>query len=102
MELATEVDKRDPATNETASTDKIEEASPCTDTAAAEVARVETGETKVTETQVAQSQTATLVKMPADLNVNIRIAFAFDSAALDETQKPKLQKLCNVIQVADI
>lgn len=40
--------------------------------------------------------------MPADLNINIRIAFAFDSAALDETQKPKLQKLCNVIQVADI
>jgi outer membrane protein OmpA-like peptidoglycan-associated protein len=34
--------------------------------------------------------------------VNIRIEFAFDSAALDDAQKPKLQKLCNVMQSSDI
>lgn len=102
VEIATEVEKTDPATTETASTDRTEETSPSTGPAAAELARVETEATKVTETQVTESQTATLVKMPADLGVNIRIEFAFDSAALHETQKPKLQKLCNVIRVADI
>lgn len=55
-----------------------------------------------TETVVSVSETATLVKMPVDLGVNIRIAFAFDSAALDEGQKPKLQTLCNVMRTADI
>jgi OmpA-OmpF porin, OOP family len=53
-----------------------------------------------TETVVAE--TATLVKMPADLGVNVSIEFAFDSAALDDAQKPKLQKLCNVMKKADI
>lgn len=58
--------------------------------------------TVVTETVVATEATATLVKMPADLGVNVRIEFAFDSAALDDAQKPKLQKLCNVMQKSDI
>jgi OmpA-OmpF porin, OOP family len=53
-----------------------------------------------TETVVAE--TATLVKMPANLGVNVSIEFAFDSAALDDAQKPKLQKLCNVMKKADI
>ena len=30
------------------------------------------------------------------------IEFAFDSAALDEAQKPKLAKLCNVMKASDI
>jgi outer membrane protein OmpA-like peptidoglycan-associated protein len=55
-----------------------------------------------TETVVSSNETATLVKMPADLGVNVRIEFAFDSAALDDAQKPKLQKLCNVMKKADI
>lgn len=58
-------------------------------------------ETK-TETVVTASDNATLVKMPEDLGVNIRIEFAFDSSALDETQKPKLSTLCNVMKSSDI
>jgi outer membrane protein OmpA-like peptidoglycan-associated protein len=58
--------------------------------------------TAATETVIATSETATLVKMPADLGVNVSIEFAFDSAALDDAQKPKLQKLCNVMKKADI
>lgn len=55
-----------------------------------------------TETVVSSNETATLVKMPEGMGVNIRIEFAFDSAALDDVQKPKLQKLCNVMRTADI
>lgn len=85
--IATEVEK-DAAKTETATT---EAASDATKVAAAE-----------TETVVKEPETATLVKMPADLGVNIRIEFAFDSAALDEAQKPKLAKLCNVMKASDI
>lgn len=67
-----------------------------------EVAAVEPVEAPRTDTVVSENATATLVKMPADLGVNIRIEFAFDSAALDDAQKPKLQKLCNVMRAADI
>lgn len=88
VQIATEVEKTDPA------------ASAATDTATTEVATAETGTT--TETVVSSNETATLVKMPADLGVNIRIEFAFDSAALDDAQKPKLQKLCNVMKGSDI
>lgn len=90
VEIATEVEKSEPATVET------------------EVATDESTETTVvaseepTETVVKETETATLVKMPADLGVNIRIEFAFDSSALDEAQKPKLAKLCNVMKAADI
>jgi outer membrane protein OmpA-like peptidoglycan-associated protein len=81
---------------------------------ATEVERTETGATAptestevsaaepTTETVVKETDTATLVQMPDDLGVNIRIEFAFDSAALDEVQKPKLSKLCNVMKTADI
>jgi OmpA-OmpF porin, OOP family len=74
------------------------------DPAATEVAAVEAADdqTKATETLVTASEPATLVKMPADLGVNVRIEFEFDSAALNEEQKPKLQKLCNVMRAADI
>ncbi len=85
VDISTEVAKDDAAP----STD-VSAVEPVADTAAA------------TETVVAANETATLVKMPADLGVNIRIEFAFDSAALDEVQKPKLAKLCNVMKAADI
>jgi outer membrane protein OmpA-like peptidoglycan-associated protein len=101
VEIATEVEKTEPAateTTETAATDTT-----TADTTTGEVAVATTGDTTPrTETQVATNETATLVKMPADLGVNIRIEFAFDSAALDEAQKPKLQKLCNVMKASDI
>ena len=86
VEIATEVAKDDPAK---------------TDTSTTEVVAADDTKT-TTETVVTASETATLVKMPADLGVNIRIEFAFDSAALDDAQKPKLQKLCNVMKEADI
>jgi outer membrane protein OmpA-like peptidoglycan-associated protein len=89
--ITTEVEK-DPAATETAADG--------TTSGTTEVASTASG--TATETVVKESETATLVKMPADLGVNIRIEFAFDSAALDEAQKPKLAKLCNVMKAADI
>lgn len=88
IEIATEVKKTD-----TAATEGTTAAAEGTEVAVAEPA---------TETVVKETETATLVKMPEDLGVNIRIEFAFDSAALDEAQKPKLSKLCNVMKTADI
>jgi outer membrane protein OmpA-like peptidoglycan-associated protein len=88
VEIATEVERTDTAATESAT------ASPeGTEVAVAEPA---------TETVVKETETATLVQMPEDLGVNIRVEFAFDSAALDEAQKPKLSKLCNVMKTADI
>jgi OOP family OmpA-OmpF porin len=72
-----------------------------TETSAIDSAEVAAAE-PVTETVLKETETATLVKMPDDLGVNIRIEFAFDSAALEEAQKPKLSKLCNVMKTADI
>jgi OmpA-OmpF porin, OOP family len=43
-----------------------------------------------------------LVKVPKDLQVNVRIEFDFDSAVLTPPQKPKLQQLCKVMKEADI
>lgn len=91
VQIATEVAKEDP-TAETAISTETAAADPATST---EVATE-------TETVVTANETATLVKMPADLGVNVRIEFAFDSAALGEAQKPKLEKLCNVMKAADI
>jgi outer membrane protein OmpA-like peptidoglycan-associated protein len=88
VQIATEVEKTEPAATE-----------PAIDTSAtSEVAVNESA----TETVVKEAESATLVKMPEDLGVNIRIEFAFDSAALDEAQKPKLSKLCNVMKSSDI
>lgn len=106
VEIATEVETTETAateTTETATTEAATTETAATDTTTGEVAVASTGDTTpTTETQVATNETATLVKMPADLGVNIRIEFAFDSAALDEAQKPKLQKLCNVMKASDI
>lgn len=87
VEIATEVATEPPASTPTDGT---------------EVTAVVPAEAAPTETVVSENATATLVRMPEDLGVNVRIEFAFDSAALDDTQKPKLQKLCNVMRAADI
>ncbi|MBL9051846.1 MAG: OmpA family protein [Tabrizicola sp.] len=86
VQIATEVAKEEPAPVEASTTTEVATAEP----------------EATTETVVTANETATLVKMPEDLGVNIRIEFAFDSAALDDVQKPKLAKLCNVMKVADI
>lgn len=92
VEIATEVATEGPT----------EDTAP--DTAGTEVASdASTGAVKPpTETVVSSNETATLVKMPEGMGVNVRIEFAFDSAALDDAQKPKLQTLCNVMRTADI
>jgi len=97
VQITTEVAKEDPAVEATTTTETAA-ADPATSTEVAPATEV----ASTTETVVTENETATLVKMPADLGVNVRIEFAFDSAALDETQKPKLAKLCNVMKAADI
>lgn len=42
------------------------------------------------------------VELDRDEQVNIRISFDFDSAALREDQKPKLATLCQVMQNVDV
>ena len=103
--IATEVEKTETATTETAPTETATTETTAPDaTTTTEDATVASAQdsTATTETRVSENETATLVKMPADLGVNIRIEFAFDSAALDDVQKPKLQKLCNVMKASDI
>ena len=41
-------------------------------------------------------------KLDQDKQVNVKIKFAFDSAALSPDQKPKLAQLCSVMQRSDI
>lgn len=85
VQIATEVAKEDPASTDTPTTE------------------VATGDTiQKTETVVTASDNAKLANMPDDMKVDVRIEFAFDSAALEDAQKPKLQKLCNVMRSADI
>jgi outer membrane protein OmpA-like peptidoglycan-associated protein len=40
--------------------------------------------------------------LPEEQQVNIRVNFAFDSAAIAEPEKPKLRELCSVIDAAGI
>jgi OmpA-OmpF porin, OOP family len=100
VEIATEGGKTDTATTDASAADTAATPTDTTKTEDVAVTAATQPETQP-ETQVA-SETATLVKMPADLGVNIRIEFAFDSAALEEAQKPKLQTLCKVMQKSDI
>lgn len=93
VQITTEVAKEDPA---------VEAATAAADPATSSEAAPTTEVASTTETVVTENETATLVKMPADLGVNVKIEFAFDSAALDEAQKPKLAKLCNVMKASDI
>lgn len=41
-------------------------------------------------------------QLDPELQVNLRITFGFDSAALSDDEKPKLQKMCQVLQQSDI
>lgn len=91
VEIATEA----PTDDTTASTDAG------TDTGTTDVADV-TVTAESTVTPVADETKATLVKMPPGMDVNVRVEFGFDSAALSDEQKPKLQKLCNVMKASDI
>lgn len=40
--------------------------------------------------------------LPEDQQVNMRVSFAFDSAAIAESEKPKLRQICSVIDEAGI
>lgn len=59
------------------------------------LARVESG-AQAEPTQVVFGQLA------PDLQVNVRIEFAFDSAALSPDQKPRLEQLCRVMKASNI
>lgn len=93
VQIATEAEKTDTAATGTTTT---------ADTSTTDVAVAATSENTATETQVSENQTAILVNMPAELGINVRVEFAFDSAALDDAQKPKLQSLCNAMKASDI
>ncbi|MGB8621566.1 MAG: OmpA family protein [Paracoccaceae bacterium] len=55
------------------------------------------------ETTTATTPTkTTYVELNKDEQVNVRISFDFDSAALREDQKPKLVTLCKVMKSADV
>jgi len=41
-------------------------------------------------------------QLAPELQVNVRIEFAFDSAALSPNQKPRLEQLCRVMKASDI
>ncbi|MRH21069.1 OmpA family protein [Rhodovulum strictum] len=41
-------------------------------------------------------------QLAPELQVNVRIEFAFDSAALSPDQKPRLEQLCRVMKASDI
>jgi outer membrane protein OmpA-like peptidoglycan-associated protein len=100
VDVATEVE-----TTETAADASGDTTAGSTDVVVADTTTETAPETKIepkTETVLASNETTTLAQMPDDMKVDVRIDFAFDSAALDDAQKPKLQKLCNVMRVADI
>lgn len=44
----------------------------------------------------------TYVSFPEEQQVNVRVTFAFDSAALEEDQEPKLRQLCGVLTEMDL
>ncbi len=58
------------------------------------------------ETVVAVSETPQKVEpigvFAAEMQVNVRIEFGFDSAALSDDQLPKLAQLCRVMQSSDV
>ncbi len=56
-------------------------------------------ETATGETRLAPE---TFAQLDPERQVNIRVVFGFDSAALTEDQKPKLNQLCQVIEKTDI
>ncbi len=56
--------------------------------------------TNTTEEEVVP--TVEYVELAKDEQVNIRVSFDFDSAALREDQKPKLNVLCEVIAQIDV
>lgn len=53
-------------------------------------------------TALATVQPVVFGKLAPELQVNIRIDFGFDSAALDKDQLPKLAQLCKVMKDSDI
>ena len=55
-----------------------------------------------TATAAAPADSGDYVQFDRDEQVNIRITFDFDSSALREDQKPRLETLCNVMRDIDI
>lgn len=73
--------------------------------AAAESAATVTAEANPVPTDPNAPIAATPVvfgQLDAELQVNLRITFGFDSAALSDEEKPKLDKMCEVLRQSDI
>ena len=59
----------------------------------------------VSGTQMASTETATPVvfgQLDPELQVNLQIKFAFDSAALSDDQTPRLDKICEAMKLSDV
>ena len=68
------------------------------------IATPNTGGNSSTGTQTASVATTEEIAtaVPKEEQVNVNIAFDFDSAALREDQKPKLAALCQALKAADV
>ena len=53
-------------------------------------------------TPEAVKSTAVYVDMPEEDRVFVQVTFAFDSAALAETQKPNLRQICKALDAANV
>lgn len=50
----------------------------------------------------APAEQVVVAELPKDEQVNINISFDFDSSALRDDQKPRLDSLCNVMKATDV
>ncbi|NLS04895.1 OmpA family protein [Rhizobium sp. P32RR-XVIII] len=84
------------------------QAAPATTPAAPNAAQPSTPEPAATSPATAVSAAAatsnpqTYWKLPPDDQINVRVNFAFDSAAIASEQKPALRQLCEVVKDMDI
>jgi len=60
------------------------------------------GSTETLQPLVPEATPVVFGKLDPELQVNVRVQFAFDSAALSADQKPKLEQLCRVMKASDI
>lgn len=77
-------------------------ATPSTDTATTDTATTNDTTVAATTTTTAPVAEELAVIVPKDEQVNVNVAFDFDSAALRADQKPKLGALCDALKAADV
>lgn len=70
-------------------------------TAVAQTASAEAGSTTVS-TPTDPNKPLVFGQLERDIQINLDIKFGFDSAALADTEKPKLAKMCTAIKGSDV